>query len=434
MPIKVTCEKCGGVLHAPDDAGGKKGRCPNCQNILPIPFEGSRTPSAFGTSSGFGGGSSPSNPPAGLAFSSPSNPAAAPAFPNADAKRPAPPPPFGVGARNDTPGLTSSTPGLTPAHAHGAPGMASSLTRQSVPFGARPAPSSAMPIAPESLGWRSTASGLRWIQIAIVFFLISVLAPAGVTAYAVNGGQSLADKPGMLKWENLSLFAEIRLAAFLVPVAIGFMSLMYGRFKVGAVPASSCARGPAKIGAYFTLFSIAGLAAFVAVLIMGIKNSGFVPALEPPAHVLAIDTPTAERVNYYLNNNLFFEANDINGQIQRFGVLGFLVFGKLAELFFGCSLGRIAASARNPVAAGRVTRCYFYFAILGALAVFGILAFELLGHESAREVWSPKWFALPASARTGIVCGVAGLIVLLLTVAYLRMLSGVRRVCVEQGQ
>ena len=87
MPIKVTCEKCGGVLHAPDDAGGKKGRCPNCQNILPIPFEGSRAPSAFGTSSGFGGGSSPSNPPAGMAFSSPSNPAGAPAFPNADAKQ-----------------------------------------------------------------------------------------------------------------------------------------------------------------------------------------------------------------------------------------------------------------------------------------------------------------------------------------------------------
>ncbi len=37
MPIKVTCSNCGGVLHAPDDAGGKRGRCPTCGNILPIP-------------------------------------------------------------------------------------------------------------------------------------------------------------------------------------------------------------------------------------------------------------------------------------------------------------------------------------------------------------------------------------------------------------
>ena len=37
MPIKVTCSKCQGVLHAPDDAGGKRGKCPTCGTVLAIP-------------------------------------------------------------------------------------------------------------------------------------------------------------------------------------------------------------------------------------------------------------------------------------------------------------------------------------------------------------------------------------------------------------
>ena len=40
MPIKVTCPKCQGVLHAPDDAGGKRGKCPTCGTVLAIPADG----------------------------------------------------------------------------------------------------------------------------------------------------------------------------------------------------------------------------------------------------------------------------------------------------------------------------------------------------------------------------------------------------------
>ena len=427
MPIKVTCEKCGGVLHAPDDAGGKKGRCPNCQNILPIPFDGPRAPAAFGAPTGFGGLSSPANPPAGLAFSSPNNPGA-PVFPNADAKRPTVPPPFGMGARSETPGLASSTPGLTPP---GAPGMGSSLTRQSAPFGARPAPSAMMPIAPDSVGWKAASSGLRWIQIAVVLFLIAAIANFGITAYAVNGGQTLAERDGMLKWQNLSFLAEIRLASFVVPVVLGCLFLILGRFKVGAVPLSSCARGPAKLGAFFTLFAVGGFIAFAVILILGMKG-GFAPNLLPNQDVLKIETPSSTRVVRYLGDVLMPEK-DMTGQVQRFGLLAFVVFAKFAELFFGCSLGRISAATRNSMAAGRVTRCYFYVAFLGALAAFGILAFELFGMESAREVWSPKWYAMPVGTRTGIVCGIAGLVVILLAIAYLRMLGGVRKVCSEMG-
>src|SRR5262245_30998351 len=46
MPIKVTCPKCQGVLHAPDDAGGKRGKCPTCGTVLSIPADGPKVPAA----------------------------------------------------------------------------------------------------------------------------------------------------------------------------------------------------------------------------------------------------------------------------------------------------------------------------------------------------------------------------------------------------
>jgi phage FluMu protein Com len=39
MPIKFHCEYCGNLVEAPDDAGGKRGKCPHCQrsNFIPAP-------------------------------------------------------------------------------------------------------------------------------------------------------------------------------------------------------------------------------------------------------------------------------------------------------------------------------------------------------------------------------------------------------------
>jgi hypothetical protein len=420
MPIKVTCEKCGGVLHAPDDAGGKKGRCPNCQNVLPIPFEGQRAAGTYPMPSGLSPTTTVPNPPPGMAFG---NPNTAGLFPSADAKRPAAPPPFGAGSRLDNAGQASSTPGL-------APGKTSSLSRASSPFGARSNPaSSGVPIAPETGDWQAAASGLRWIQFAVVLFLIAVLAPCGVSIYAANGGQALAEKPGMIKALNLTQLAEIRLGAFLIPDVLGAICLIIGRFRVGSVPRSSCARGPAKLGALFTLLAIGGFAAFAAVTILAFKDN-HIRDLNPSDAVLKIDMPTSTRVVKYLDDTLL-QDSDMPGQVQRIGLLALLVFGKLGELFFGCSLGRIAASTRNLVAAGRVTRCYLYLAMLGALAIFGALIYELYGTNSAREIWNPKWFALPIGTRTAIVGGTVGVISLLIAIAYLRMLGGVRRACRE---
>lgn len=435
MPIKVTCEKCGGVLHAPDDAGGKKGRCPNCQNVLPIPFDGPRAAPGFGGNSGFGGSSSPANPPPGMAFGSSANNPAVPQFPNADAKRPAAPPPFGMGARNEPAGLASSTPGLgslnSPSASPTSPGAGSSFTRGSVPFGSRPVASASLPIAPEANGWRSAAGGLRWIQVAVFLFLIAIVAPCGVTAFAANGGAALTEKPGFLKWEGVSQFVEIRLASFLIPAVIGSLCILLGRLKVGSVPASSCARGSAKLAAFWTLLAICGFVAMSTIVVVAMKN-GFVPSLHPRADLISSHTTATTRVVGYLNDS-FIAGNDLQGQIQRLGLLALIVFGKLGEFFFGNALGRIAAAAKNPMAAGRVTRCYFYYAVLGAAAVIGIVVYELMGMDMAHDVWSPKWYGMAQGMRISIVCGVVGGLALVLSIPYLRMLGGVRKACREMG-
>jgi len=37
MPIKFHCEHCGKTISAPDDAGGRKGRCPSCKAVVYVP-------------------------------------------------------------------------------------------------------------------------------------------------------------------------------------------------------------------------------------------------------------------------------------------------------------------------------------------------------------------------------------------------------------
>lgn len=38
MAIEFHCNFCGKLVKAPEEAGGKKGKCPNCQNVLYIPM------------------------------------------------------------------------------------------------------------------------------------------------------------------------------------------------------------------------------------------------------------------------------------------------------------------------------------------------------------------------------------------------------------
>jgi hypothetical protein len=38
MPIEFHCNFCGRLVRAPDEAGGKRGKCPTCQKILYVPM------------------------------------------------------------------------------------------------------------------------------------------------------------------------------------------------------------------------------------------------------------------------------------------------------------------------------------------------------------------------------------------------------------
>ncbi len=43
MPIEFHCEHCRQVIRAPDEAAGKKGRCPKCQGTVYIPLPASES-------------------------------------------------------------------------------------------------------------------------------------------------------------------------------------------------------------------------------------------------------------------------------------------------------------------------------------------------------------------------------------------------------
>ncbi len=38
MSIELHCPQCGKLIRAPDDAGGRRGKCPNCKNSVYIPM------------------------------------------------------------------------------------------------------------------------------------------------------------------------------------------------------------------------------------------------------------------------------------------------------------------------------------------------------------------------------------------------------------
>lgn len=66
MPIDINCQGCGQRIRVADEHAGKKARCPNCQNINPIPAASAANPAAPSPSyspaplsSNYGSGGSP---------------------------------------------------------------------------------------------------------------------------------------------------------------------------------------------------------------------------------------------------------------------------------------------------------------------------------------------------------------------------------------
>jgi hypothetical protein len=49
MPIEMACPGCGKTLRLGDEHAGKTGRCPNCQQMFPIPLPGAANSGSLGS-------------------------------------------------------------------------------------------------------------------------------------------------------------------------------------------------------------------------------------------------------------------------------------------------------------------------------------------------------------------------------------------------
>jgi len=330
MPIKVTCSNCGGVLHAPDDAGGKKGRCPTCGNVLPIPAEAPRV-------------------------------AAVPTVPDA--------PPKTASARQQSFGEFSFGP---TAGDHTVPVKASPQNvaegrRASVPL---PPPNTntgaknrvAYGPPPEELaqgakGWRRVSRGLWWTRLGIFFLLLPFILVNGKIVYE-NLAKPLPFKdPGYVGVAWLNSTQELELASIGVPLILGLPLLLLGRLGISGAPAKARTSGLASFASFATLLAVLGGVMFLmpVVTMVVTEDAGRAPAI-------------LEKVQNQPPRWKLFGMSDTEGLMQRGGImLGF--FGlALAELWSLASLGRLGTALDSPRLASRATRMIVVYGLVIVVA------------------------------------------------------------------
>jgi hypothetical protein len=368
MPIKVSCSNCGGMLHAPDDAGGKRGRCPTCGNILPIPPLDAARASAANLP----------DAPAGKGGRGPS-------FGDFAVGPQVGPPPGGAdAARSSIPGFADASP---------------KPMRESIPFAAdkpdKPEPRRATdPFARTGAAmtgtsdgavkaWRRARSGLGWVSFATFLFLIPALAlPGMLIAEHFTNKPLLPDGefPG-LNGVPYSVAVPVLLAA--VPILLGLLCLAIGRFGLADAPRRSFAKGSAVLSALATLGILAGLmmVAF-------------------PAIALLLTNESGDDYGLVLQ---FVGADFRSGQIQRFGSLTAVAGLILGEIWFASALGRVGTALGDGRTAGRATRYLMLFGLViaGYIVTAAVQPTEFGFGESARkyaaqanemvvkEVWVP---------------------------------------------
>jgi hypothetical protein len=370
MPIKVTCPKCQGVLHAPDDAGGKRGKCPTCGTVLAIPAE-TPVPAEVPV---------PAPPPVEA-------PQPAETRRSAFGMMPEPEPRKASAGRLPPPAFTPPEPRKLPD-----------------PF-ARPGKPAINTGPGDGLirAWRRTRRGLGWVRLALFFYLLPFLGLAGI-AIAENYGKPLPDKtPGYLKIEELSSATEIRAAVAVVPVALGLLCMLIGRFGTSNAPRTSYAKGLATAAAVGTLLVTLGLVA-AAVPVAGQLANGFVP------------------------RDLML-PDDINGVVQRIGLMIAGVFAPLAELWFVVALGRMGAALHNDRLAARGTKFLIYVGlvlVVGAFLWSANFFYPQQVREAVTDYVQPNWDKLGAHKPTAQAAVVA-LAALVVWFWYARLVGGGRR-------
>ncbi len=342
MPIKVTCSNCGGVLHAPDDAGGKRGRCPTCGNILPIPAveaggvppdaptapPGARPPSF----ADFAMGPQVGPPPGG----------------SADASRgslgsfspPAPPMSGDPPKRANKPPEPKETRRATEPHARG--------TAAALP----PASSGAANTDGQAKAWKRCRGGFGLINIGLfLLFIPAVLLPAYYTADAVMKATSkpeglLPEKPEGYLGLGVSSAVELPMLAAGVPVLLGLFFFLLGRLSVAGAPKRSGVGGPAVLAAVATLLALLAAVAIimpnVALKLMGGKE--IFPA-----------------------GGMLFAWDSTAGMIQRLGLFFGIAAVVVGEFWFTSAIGRVGSALADRPTCARSTRLQM---LLGLAVIF----------------------------------------------------------------
>lgn len=420
MPIKVTCPKCGGVLHAPDDAGGKRGRCPTCGTVLNIPL-------AQGSSMGHGGGGGspgfPPSPGSEMGFGN------KPKRPMLDDDEPPPVsaplprtsgPVGGPGIRGgglsgggpsplgfaDEPRATAARPIPEPRRPAipPIPGPGQTLGRPPMPRQSQSAGSDDdEPIEDQGRGWKKARSGLGAIRIGIVFFLLSPLALTGLDAYEKTNPLPVKN-PGFLGVKDFTSATEMTLAVLVAPLLLGLLCVLFGRMRLAKVPKSSFAKGMARASSSATLLAVAAIIAAAVPSAIGIANG------IAPGH--------------------FQPKNDENGLVERFGLSTAISAAIVAEVWFVIALGRMGSALRSPVLSGRSTRFALLaglVVILGAAAGVGYYVylneFQMWWVANAKPHWDKLDEGFKPTARSGAVAGVA----VVIGFCYLRLIGGARK-------
>lgn len=365
MPIKVTCTNCGGVLHAPDDAGGKRGRCPTCGNILPIPAAGG----------GSGGGAGLPDAPSGAPGQRP--PSFADFASGPQVGPPADPPRAAAKASIPYASTTSDPPPARAARPADPPPR-----RAADPFARKASFATGGAAEPTSegmvKGWKRCRGGLGWVQAAMFFLFIPVvLLPGYFVANEVMKALSTANpKPDLIPFKDpgyvgvagLNSDAELWVAAGVIPVVLALICMLFGRLGTAGGPKRAAVGGPAMLSALATLIALCSL---VALVFPNVSNAIF--GGDPlPAGKILMDVST---------------PGDYLGMIQRFALFAGLGASVVGEFWFSSAVGRIGSALADGRAAARSTR---YQMLLG-LVVIGLVGTAAVAPSDNFGLWSPKY-------------------------------------------
>jgi len=352
MPIKVTCPKCQGVLHAPDDAGGKRGKCPTCGTVLSIPAIGG------------GGSPPPMAPPAPpVAAPRPASLASMPDFGDDDNPRGTMQPGGDLRHSSFTDAPKAAEPNeprraqpqpnrLPPPPTFGPTAGPPQEPRKADPFAKPGKPPTKKKDEKQSDGgvkaMKRARRGLWLMQFALVLFLLAPLALIGINLAEKFGAPIPNQSPGYLKIDNLSTGFEIRAAAVLIPFVIGYLALILGRFGAANAPRWSSSKGLGLASAIATLFVFLGMLA-ISVMIGVQISDGFMPTS--------------------LSTDAFLPPEEVPGIVQRIGLAFVICCFPLAEVWSAIALGRLGATLKNSRLAGRSAR----FLLLMGLALIAIV-------------------------------------------------------------